>query len=163
MPKPSPVITREQEADRLIAMFGDTPAAASRIMEALERSFAVLHNRANLLLGLCGVIVTTTGFSGRLIAGTSTLSQWLVILGVCFAMVAAVIVVFGVLHIRWLSMHVGELVRPWLLTCLTYRDVKTSYYRIAMGFLLIGLAFYLAAIAVMLLHPTLAPPLPTVR
>ncbi|MGB7156722.1 MAG: hypothetical protein WBD40_01570 [Tepidisphaeraceae bacterium] len=43
----------------------------------------VLHNRAQVLLALCGIVVTTTGFSGRLVAGTNAAAQWLII--ACFA------------------------------------------------------------------------------
>jgi hypothetical protein len=144
-------LTRAEEAKRLMQMYG--PDAAGRIMESLERQFTVLHNRAQVLLGLCGIVVTTTGFSGRLIAGTNATAQWLVIGGVTLSLLAGALVVWGVLHLRWLSQQAGELTEPWLITCLEYRDLKTSFYRAAISVLLIGLALYVAAVSIMLLNP----------
>lgn len=144
-------LTRNEEASRLQEMYG--PDGTARIMEALERQFAVLHNRAQVLLALCGIVVTTTGFSGRLIAGTNVVAQWCVILGVVLTLLAAGVVVWGVLHLRWLTQQAGELTRAWLLTCLYYRDIKTNYYRLSIILLLTGLTAYVGAIAIMLLYP----------
>jgi hypothetical protein len=142
-------------------MYGERDAP--RIMEALERNFAVLHNRAHVQLTMCGIVITTTGFSGRLIAGTNFLAQLCVILGVGVTLVSAALVVFYVQHIHWLTQHLGELVRPWLLACIKYRDTKTRYYRWSIFLLLVGLVFYVVAIGIMLMYPTSAPPLGVVR
>ena len=165
-------LTREAEADRIIAMYGpdapdapgapdasDSPSAATRVMEMLERQFLILHNRSQVALGLAGIVVTTTGFSGRLIAGTNTLAQMLIVAGVVLSLVAAVVVVLGVMHLRWLTHQPGELLRPWLITCIAYRDKKTTYYRAGIMLLMIGIALYVLAIAVMLLNPK-SDPLP---
>lgn len=151
------ILDREQEADRLMTLYG--PDGLTRVMEMLERQFAILHNRSQVLLGLCGIVVTTTGFSGRLIAGTGPAAQALVIAGVGLCLVSAVVVVWGVLHLRWLSQQPGQLGREWMLTCLTYRDRKTAAYRAAIVLMLAGLTLYVGAIALMLLHPAAAPPL----
>ncbi|HOT11915.1 MAG TPA: hypothetical protein PLJ27_18205 [Polyangiaceae bacterium] len=123
------------------------------IMEMLDRHFNVLHNRAQVMLGLCGVVITTTGFSGRIIAGTNTLAQWLIVSSVALVLLAAAVVVWGVLHLRWLTQQPGDSVQVWLMEALTYRDHKTQAYRIGISLLLVGLALYVAAIAIMLLHP----------
>ena len=151
MMEPMNQIDRQHEMERIIAFYGEDQPA--RMMEALERQFMILHNRAQVLLGLAGIVVTTTGFSGRIIAGTNVLAQVLIIAGVALTLLAAGIVVWGVLHLRWLTQQPGELLRPWLMTCLTYRDMKTGYYRIGIVLLLLGLAAYVAAIAVMLVNP----------
>lgn len=65
------------------------------MMEALERQFLILCNRSQVAMGLTGIIVTTRGFSGRLIAGTNRLAQVLIILGVTMAMISALVVVLG--------------------------------------------------------------------
>lgn len=149
-------VPRHVEAERLLAIYRDAP---DRIMEALERQFTILHNRAQVLLTLCGVVVTITGFSGRLIAGTNRTAQVLVVAGLSLTLLSAVVVVWGVLHLRWLTQQQGELVKPWLMTCLAYRDRKTRAYRWGIALLLLGLALYVAAVAIMLLNPD-APVLP---
>lgn len=150
-------IPREKEVDRLI----DLVSAGSWdvVHGILERQFAVLHNRAQVLIGLCGIVITTTGFSGRLIAGTSRYAQELIIAGVATVLLAATLIVWGVQHIRWLTQQPGDDLRGWLLASLAYRDRKTTIYRVAIAFLLAGLSFYVIAIAMMLLAPTAVPSL----
>jgi hypothetical protein len=144
-------LSRDAEADRILRCYGED--AFPEIMAMLERQFTVLHNRAQVLLGLCGIVVTTTGFSGRLVAGTNAAAQWLIIVGVALVLCAAAIVVWGVLHLYWLTMHPGESTRAWLMSSLEYRDKKTRAYRIGISLLLVGLTVYAAALSIMLLYP----------
>ena len=144
-----------EERDRILRVYG---VELDRIMQVLERQFVVLHNRAQVMLGICGIVITTTGFSGRIIAGTSPLAQVLVIAGISTVLVAALLVVIGVLHLRWLTQQLGEDVSAWLETSLAYRNEKTNYYRMALVLMLCGLALYVAAIAMMLLDPRAGPP-----
>ena len=144
-------LTRDEEARRILREYG--PDAFADIMEVLERQFAVLHNRAQVLLGLCGIIVSTTGFSGRLVAGTNVFAQALIIAGVALVLAAAAIVCWGVLHLRWLTMQAGKSIPDWLATSLKYRDTKTKAYRVGLMFLLAGLVLYSGAVAIMLLYP----------
>ena len=144
-------LTRDEESTRILQAYADE--GFPEIMVVLERQFAVLHNRAQVLIGLCGIIISTTGFSGRLVAGTNAAAQWLVIAGVAFVLLAAAVVCWGVLHLRWLTMQYGRNTAEWLATTLRYRDVKTNAYRVALMLMLVGLALYAGAIAIMLLHP----------
>lgn len=122
-------------------------------MVMLERQFAVLHNRAQVVLTLCGIVISTTGFSGRNVAGTSLTAQILIISGVSMILLAAGVVCWGVLHLKWLSMHPGNAIEDWLLSSLEYRDKKTTSYRLGVLLLLFGMAAYCGAIAIMLLSP----------
>lgn len=149
-------LRREQEADRILASYGNENSLP-RIMEMLERQFGVLHNRAQVLLALCGIIISTTGFSGRNVAGTGPWAQSLIIGGVAAVLMSAAVVCWGVLHLHWLTMQPGETVRDWLLRSLAYRDYKTRTYRIALMIMLAGITAYVAAILIMLLHPHDAP------
>src|SRR5829696_3848511 len=128
---PQPRLTLDEEAARILASYGDEPSNLERIMSMLERQFAVLHNRAQVLLTLCGIVISTTGFSGRLIAGTNTTAQWLIVSGIALVLASTGLVAYSVLHLRWLSMQFGSDLRQWLDTSLQYRDYKTRYYRIA--------------------------------
>jgi hypothetical protein len=150
---PTPSLSRHEEADRIIASYGSEPSNFGEIMSMLERQFAVLHNRAQVLLTLCGIVISTTGFSGRLIAGTNLAAQLLVILGVSLVLASAAVVVWGVQHLSWLTLQKGELIREWLVICLAYRDHKTRCYRLGIALMLFGLAAYVVAISIMLLNP----------
>lgn len=145
-----PPLRHDAEIHRILDSYGPDLAA---IMAMLERQFAVLHNRAQVLLALCGIVISTTGFSGRTIAGTNAAAQWLIVAGVSLVLLSAAVVVWGVLHLRWLTMQGGADVPAWLATSLAYRDRKTQSYRFAILLMLLGLTLYVAAIAVMLTHP----------
>ena len=150
---PQPHLTREQDCERILASYGTEPARLESIMAMIERQFAVLHNRAQVLLTLCGIVISTTGFSGRLIAGTNRPAQVLIIAGVSLILASAAVVVWGVQHVRWLTGQDGQLMRGWLLTVLAYRDRKTNFYRLGIALMLAGLAADVAAISIMLLNP----------
>lgn len=149
------ILPRDQEADRVLSYYGADALPA--IMAMLERQFAVLHNRAQVLLGLCGIIISTTGFAGRNIAGTGPWAQGLVLAGIFLILLAAAVVCWGVLHLRWLTMQTGQGTRQWLITSLAYRDLKTRSYRVSLLIMLIGLTAYVAAIIIMLRNPHSAP------
>ncbi len=144
-------LSRSEECDRILKEVGG--GKLDPIMAMLERQFNVLHNRTQVMLGLCGVVITTTGFSGRIIAGTNFLAQVLIINSVALVLLAAGVVVWSVLHLRWLTQQTGDDVRSWLMTALAYRDRKTDAYRVGIALLLVGLALYVGAIAIMLLYP----------
>ena len=141
-------LSREQEHARLMQEYSDAPFET--LMAALERQFAVLHNRSQLLLTLCGIIITTTGFSGTRIASTP-LGQALIISGVGLNLLAGIVVVSRVLHLHWLTAQMGEDRSQWLMRSLKYRDAKMAGYKLALWLVVWGLGFYAAAIALMLL------------
>lgn len=140
----------DQEIAHMIKLFGENPV---ELYSILERQFSVLMTRAQVLMGLCGVVITTTGFSGRIIAGTSVLAQWLIISGITLTLASASIVVFGVLPLKWLTQQTGETTEEWLTSSLEYRDSKLSHYRMGVVLMLVGLALYVGAIALMLAKP----------
>ncbi len=150
MDLPKPCLSRDEERQRILREYH---GKFDIIMAMLERQFSVLHNRAQVLLTLCGIVISTTGFSGRIIAGTNAGAQWLIIAGVGLVLVAAAIVSWGVLHLRWLTLQHGDDVDQWLATSLSYRDFKTACYRVALVVLLVGLTLYVGSIAVMLANP----------
>lgn len=145
------VLSRHDEADRILREYADRGFDA--MMSVLERQFLLLHHRAQVLLALSGIIISTTGFSGRIIAGTNALAQALVIAGVGLVLLSAVIVAWGVLHLRWLTMQPGQTPRDWLITSLRYRDIKTTFYRVGLVVALVGITLYCGSIAIMLANP----------
>lgn len=152
-------LDRQEEIGRIVKMFGDDNKT---VHDIIERQFTVLMARAQVLLGLCGVVVTVTGFSGRMIAGTNTLAQWLIITGIALTLASAVTVVFGVLPLRWLTQQPGDGIEGWLDESLRYRDRKLAHYRVGIVLLLVGLVLYVGAMSIMLLNPELNAA-PTIR
>ena len=51
-------LTREEECDRILMVCGaDHP---ERVAKALDVQFRILHNRAQVLLATCGVLLSTS-------------------------------------------------------------------------------------------------------
>jgi hypothetical protein len=144
-------LTRDEEVQQITRFHGELGAGA--IYTLLERQFAVLTSRAQILLGLCGIMITTTGFSGRMIAGTNPLAQLMIIIAMGTVLVAATITVRGLLKLKWLTQFPAANTEEWLEMALDYRDKKTALYDWATIVLTVGLALYAVAIGLMLHSP----------
>jgi hypothetical protein len=148
---------REQECERILKAHG--PDDLERISAALDRQFQTLHNRAQLLLGVCGVLISASVLvtTGRLIGRRPEFehqhlaSRMLIVAG-ALDIAAAAVVVGGVLTVRWMTKQLGEGLRAWVYSTLVYRDRKTLAYRIASLLVLLSMASYQVAITIALLQ-----------
>src|SRR5690348_7772644 len=127
-------LTRSAECDRILQYY---PEDFDRISEALDRQFRTIHNRAQLLLGVCGVLISATVVvtTGRIISRPNFLhhhltGRLLVVAG-ALQIAAAAVTVAGVLSVRWITQQPGGDLRGWVLSNLEYRDKKTRAYRMA--------------------------------
>lgn len=160
--RPSPkILDPAAEQRQLVAFFGEERPA--ELFATIQRQFHLLQGRAQVLLSLAGIAIATTGFSGRLIAGTHPLAQGLIIGGLATVLLSAVVVVGGVLGVNWLTQLAGPDLACWLRTAIEVRNRKTRYYAWGMVLLIVGLAFYSAAIAIMLALPAEYDPGPLRR
>src|SRR5262249_39698278 len=149
-------LTREQECDRILQVYGTD---FEGISVALDRQFRTLHNRAELLLGICGVLVSasvliTTGrfIGGRLLLADQPLAGDLLGGAGILAIAAAVIVLGRVLNIRWNTQLPGADMRSWILNNLAHRDKKTRAYRMGTVFVMLSMVAYQIAISVALIQ-----------
>lgn len=144
-------LTRDQECDRILRIAGDD---LDDIVEALDRQFKLIHDRAQVLLAICGVLISTSVvlMTGKLIGKPQFKHQELVRMLFWSAglveILAAALVVIGVLQVRWMTQLPGASVREWVLASLEYRDQKTRAYRSSI--LLLVLAMTLFQVAAML-------------
>lgn len=143
--------TIEQEAESLSQFFGgDGPAALALV----ERQLNAIHVRAQVVIGFAAVAVTTTGFSGRLIAGTSVVAQISIIAGLVIILSSCLSIFLRVLRVEWvISRYLHNDLEETLVRVLTSRNNKTRAYRLGSAGVFIGLTVYAFAIAIMLLNP----------
>ena len=100
------------------------------------------------------VAVTTTGFSGRLIAGTNTVAQVSIIAGLAIIMASCLTIFLRVLSVEWvISRHLEEKLQHTLVSVIESRNRKTRAYRLGSAGVFVGLTVYAIAIAIMLLNP----------
>jgi len=145
-------MTSEQEAQKIIEIAEGRPLAA---LEIVERQLGVLHTRAQVLVSLAGVVVTVTGFSGRLIASTSDTAQGFLVLGLVVVLSGAVLVLVRVMPLRWVTGELDGPLQGTISRIIERRNCKTAVYRLGSWVVGIGLALYAIAIAIMLLNPAL--------
>jgi hypothetical protein len=126
--------------------------------EELEQQFGTLHGRAQLLLGICGVLLTASVLitTGRIIGrGTLALARiagWLLAAAGFCDITATAIIVAGVLHIRWLTQDPSEDLRAWMMRAIAHRDAKTRTYHIALAVVLLSMLFYQAAVLIVVVQ-----------
>jgi len=146
----SPPIDCETEAIRILEM------CEGRLLDAMgviERQFGTLHSRAQVLFSFCGVVITVTGFSGRLIAGTNSLAQGLVVSGLAVVILCAIYIYHSVMTLRWATQRLDTSAERTLVRLINRRNIKNAAYRRGGYILFIGIGLYGLAVALMLLNP----------
>lgn len=121
--------------------------------DLLHRQFSVIYSRAQSLLQLTGVVITVTGFSGRIIADTNPRAQALIIAGVATVGLGAAVALLFVMPLKWLTTYMHLKPEEWLLAALQRRERKSRAFRVASALVVAGMFLYLCAVALMLLNP----------
>jgi len=140
-------VTREQEADHLIQLYGGD---AGKVTGRIEGQLAILAGRAQTMLSLAGITITVTGFSGANIARSGKLAAWLIVGGLTFVLAAASLTFVGILRVRWTSQLPPCSLRETTLHALEMRDEKTNAYSRALALLIVGLCMYVASVGLLL-------------
>jgi len=148
--KEDPRIDSRTEAKRILEM---CEGRLSDAIAVLERQFATLHNRAQVLFSFCGIVVTVTGFSGRLIAGTNRTAQVLIVAGLAVVIGCAFYIFRRVMTLRWVTQQLDTSSEVTLVRVLERRDRKTAFYKRGGYILFLGIILYGIAIAIMLMNP----------
>lgn len=143
-------MTTSDEAAYLLKL---TDNCMLKALEVLERQLNVLHTRSQVLLSLAGVVVTVTGFSGRIIANTCFTAQLFIVAGLFTVLLSAIFIHIKVMHIKWLTTYSEESDSRTLETIVKRRNTKTKSFVTGGKILLFGLALYCIAISIMLFNP----------
>ena len=143
-------MTAKEEANNILSL---TKNDLLKALELLEKQLNTLHLRAQVLMSLAGIVLTVTGFSGRLIAATSLISQILVIFGLATVLTSAVWVFSQVMGIKWVTTGFSRNATESLEKIIERRNRKTRAYTLGGIILCVGLLFYAIAFAMMLLNP----------
>ncbi len=145
------IISPGEEADYLLDLYDEK---LSSCLEFLKQHFNVIQARSQLLLTICTLALTITGFSGPKIAQTNLFARYSIALGIIFVLSAMVILLLGGLRIRWVTQMIGDNPRATLSLIIQYRNRKTSLYFLELSLLVIGLTSYVASVVTYLLYGT---------
>ncbi|TNF30093.1 MAG: hypothetical protein EP329_14260 [Deltaproteobacteria bacterium] len=135
----------EETARQLVTTFAGEPQG---LLNFLVSQVSAVRQQAQTMLGLCGLIITVTGFSGPRMAESSSLSAWAMVSGIALTLVGAIISLAVLIQIRWVSDQLdGDLVAT-AARILRRRDSQHRRTTVAGAFVAAGLAAYLLSVAV---------------
>lgn len=128
---------------------GDLLAA----LKIAESQLNIVYTRAQVLMSLAGMVVTVTGFSGRLIAGSSLAAQIFIVAGLLVSLSSAAWVFARIMRVQWVTTLASKDKEHALEQALYRRNRKTSAYSTGGTLLFVGLLLYAISIALMLIDP----------
>lgn len=139
-----------KEAQAILRATGDNLLQA---LEVVQKQLDTIYSRAQVLLSLAGIVVTVTGFSGRLIAGSSSPAQAFLVSGLFVVLLSALFVFLRVMRVRWVTSMLADNPDSALANAIFRRNRKTTAYSIGGLILFLGLLLYCISISLMLLNP----------
>jgi hypothetical protein len=133
------------EADALLAIHDGKAAPALQMM---TQQFSVLQSRVQLLLTLCTLTLTITGFSGPRIAASGPGARWALVIGIALVLLGLVLLLLSSLMVRFATQYLAAAGEPRLALAhlIAYRNRKTLWYRWQLGCIVLGLSGYVAAV-----------------
>ncbi len=135
--------SRELEARRLVAVFAGRPDA---LVAFLSGQLGVLKGQAQVLMGLSGLVVTVTGFSGHNMVRGGLPSTIAMIVGIVFVVLAITVTLRVVARLRFVSQDLEDDLEQTTLAVLHRRDTQSRALSYAGVCVTIGLGSYLMAV-----------------
>lgn len=134
-----------EEARRLHALFANQPA---QLVQYLATQLATVKTYAQLIVGLCGLTITVTGFSGAHMIRSGSTAAMLMVSGIALVMVGLIVCIRTITALRWVSQDLSDDLIETATIVLARRDREQRLVSIAALFVAGGLACYLGAVSV---------------
>jgi hypothetical protein len=136
-------VSSTDEARELARLFDGKTVELAQL---LSSQLAVLKAQAQMYVGLGGVCITVTGFSGHNMVNAGRLSAGAMILGILLILVAIVITLRTLSSVHWVTQDLGGSAEDLARRVIARRDAQHRSLSIAGAFIGTGLLFYLAAV-----------------
>jgi len=138
----SATAAQQDEAQRLAGAL-----SGPDLLRFLADQLGVVKNQAQLLMGLCGLAITVTGFSGTHMIKAGPLSAGSMVVGIALILVGAVAVLRVLLRVRWVSQDLADDPAVTAARVIVHRDRQQGRLGVAGVFVALGLAAYLLSVA----------------
>ncbi len=132
-----------EEARRLNELFANRPAD---MILYLGTQIATVKTYAQILLGLCGLTVTVTGFSGAHMIRAGSASASLMIGGIALVVVGMVLCIRTITKLRWVSQELRDDLIETVSVVIEHRNGQQRMLSVAALFVAGGLTCYLGAV-----------------
>lgn len=143
-----------EEARRVVDAFG---GAADKLIPFFSAQLSVLKAQAQVFMGLSGLIITVTGFSGHQMVRGGPFSTVAMILGIALILFGVLLTLRVLGRLRWVSQELRDDLVETAASIITRRNREQRQLSVAGTFVGGGLAFYLVAVVLAALHTGLAP------
>ena len=134
-----------EEARRLHALFASQPA---QLVQYLANQIHTVKTYAQVLVGLCGLTITVTGFSGAHMIRSGSTAAGLMVAGIALVMVGLVVCIRTITALRWVSQDLRDDLIETATIVIGRRNQQQRAVALASVCVAGGLAFYLAAVSV---------------
>lgn len=148
---------QQDEATRLAALFAGRPDA---LIGFLSSQLSVLKTQSQMILGLSGLVVTVTGFSGHNMVRGGVWSTTAMIVGIAFVLIGVVTTLRVSARLRWVSHDLEDDLVATTLTVIRRRDAQSRALMVAGAFVGAGLGAYLVSVvlAALAIGARMGPP-----
>ena len=133
------------EARRLRALY---PNRDAELVALLSSQIGTVKTYAQVLVGLCGLTVTVTGFSGAHMIRAGSISALLMAIGIALVLVGLTLCVRTITQLRWVTQDLHDDLLETAAIVLARRNHQQRMVSFAAVFVISGLACYLAAVVV---------------
>lgn len=133
------------EARRLHALFANQPA---QLVQYLATQLATVKTYAQVIVGLCGLTITVTGFSGAHMIRSGSTAAILMVSGIALVMIGLIICIRTITALRWVSQDLSDDLIETATIVLARRDREQRLVSLGAIFVAGGLACYLGAVSV---------------
>lgn len=133
------------EVKQLVRLYqGSTP----QLLTLLSQQLQVLKGQGQMLLGLCGITITVTGFSGHNMVRAGLLSTLCMVFGLGIVLGAIVLTIRALARIAWVSAELDEDLEKTVRSVIERRDRQQRALQVAAAAVAVGLALYTTAVIV---------------
>jgi hypothetical protein len=134
-----------EEARRIHQVFADQP---SQLIVYLAGQIATVKTYAQILVGLCGLTITVTGFSGAHMIRSGSLASTLMIAGIGLVIIGLIVCLRTITALRWVSQELRDDLVETAAVVIERRNRQQQAVSTAAMFVAGGIVCYLGAVTV---------------
>jgi len=145
-----------EEARRVHQLFDGQPA---QLIQFLGHQIATVKTYAQVLVGLCGLTITVTGFSGAHMIRAGSTAAALMVTGIACVLVGLITCIRTITQLRWVTQDLQDDLVATAQVIIGRRNLQQRRLALGAVFVVAGLVAYLGAVSVAALDsgPNLAP------
>lgn len=123
------------------------------LLALLSTQLGVLKQQAQTFMGLCGLAITVTGFSGAHMIRAGGLASFALVTGIALILIAVFLCLRVLTNLRWVTQDICDSLETTAYAVIKRRNEQQRQLLVAGTFVAFGLAFYLIAVMIAALYP----------